>query len=749
LFLTDGGGGLNLALACLVFLSLNVGYLSAQEDSSTEAAGSEAAGEENDEESYSYAVTGEGLTVEAPLFGNPAQEITQQQMDERDDSDLWEAMSWIPGVVQSAGGSRDESAFTLRGYDATKVPVYIDGIPWIDPSRGQVDYSRFLTGDLEKIIIDKGYTPMILGPNNLGGAVVMQLAKPKKPLEISAKTSLDFDANGYSGNLETFSAGTKQKLFYAKGTFQWRDIDHWSLPATFSPLTSGTPGDGNKKGNPQGSGVRLWSDSKDLKVSAVLGWTPFDALDVWATYAYSDADKGFNPPEVDYGNYNVWAWPYIRRHTISLNGKFETERFNAHALAYFDKFDNRLLNYPWFGSKTINGEKVPAKGDVAWQGYESDTYMVSDYDDYTTGTNLDGAVNINSWNTIQAVFQFRQTNHKVYDGKDTSTAPTHNDDYNTQRMTDNMYFGAAEYSVKPIKSLALKAGLGIDVFQPYELWRLDTNKTPPTPYPYDLPANNVIPQWSVGAFYDLNEDNEISLTYAKKNRFPTIFERTSSQYSGTNKANLDLGAEQAHHFELAYKGYFFKMISLTSSVFYSLNFNRITQVPLVNDPDGMTTQYQNVGEIGFYGFEAGLEMALSKSLLIGGAFAVNEYQIINGTTSGTDTTKYLGNSPEFTANAYLVIKSLADIKAGPFKNITIIPSMQYVSSRYATDVTEQSPDVGMLAYYTLINVKASCDIAKNMSLSFAVNNLFDELYEITQYFPEAGRSFTLSLEARY
>jgi iron complex outermembrane receptor protein len=146
--------------------------------------------------------------------------ITQAQMNERGDSDLSEAMRWVPGVVLTgAGGTRNQTGFTLRGRAEADAPVYADGVPWMDPSRPDMDYSRFLTGDLESVDIMKGYTSMLLGPNNLAGAVVMRFAKPKKAFEANLKTSWDFDAGGYAGNLQTFSAAQNRACFTQKQAF--------------------------------------------------------------------------------------------------------------------------------------------------------------------------------------------------------------------------------------------------------------------------------------------------------------------------------------------------------------------------------------------------------------------------------------------------------------------------------------------------------------------------------------------------
>jgi iron complex outermembrane receptor protein len=101
-------------------------------------------------------------------------------MNERGDDDLFEAMRWIPGVVQNNGHSgRNEGAFNFRGliggqHGASYVPVYVDDVPWINYYDGRIDYGAYMTGSLESIDIMKGYSSVLLGPNNLGGAVVMR-----------------------------------------------------------------------------------------------------------------------------------------------------------------------------------------------------------------------------------------------------------------------------------------------------------------------------------------------------------------------------------------------------------------------------------------------------------------------------------------------------------------------------------------------------------------------------------------------
>ncbi|GHT49025.1 hypothetical protein FACS1894102_3070 [Spirochaetia bacterium] len=263
-----------------------------------------------------------------------SQFITQEQMERRGDTDLWQAMRWVPGVFVTNGGQRNEADFKLRGFSTKDVPVYLDGIPWGDHYNAQVDYSGFLTGDLESIQINKGYSSVLLGSGNLGGAVIMRTAKPKENLEIGVKTSWNFDKEGYGGNTETATIGTKQNLFYAKTTFQWRDVDHWSLPDSFQATD----------GSPQQTGKRYASDSSTMKISGIAGFTPSEAWDIYATYSYSQSARGLSPISVG-SSFAVWEWPYADRHSASLNAELELDRFYVKAKGFFDKFDNRLYIY--------------------------------------------------------------------------------------------------------------------------------------------------------------------------------------------------------------------------------------------------------------------------------------------------------------------------------------------------------------------------------------------------------------------
>jgi iron complex outermembrane receptor protein len=400
--------------------------------------------------------------------------------------------------------------------------------------------------------------------------------------------------------------------------------------------------------------------------------------------------------------------------------------FNVKSLGYFDKYDDRIYVYPRFGGGVSNEDR--------WQAYLDDTHVVSDYDDFTAGINISGDYNINDRSKIEASFQFRQMNRKSYDSDASGGDPDHDDEHKAGDYSENIWFTGFEYSINPVTPFTAVLGLGIDISDPQKIWSKDKD--------YKLSDPSAIPQWGIGLFYDLSDNHEIHLTYAKKNQFPTFSQKNSSQETAKNKANLYLEPVEIQHLEFGYKGYFMHSISITGAVYSSFENNKIAQVK-ISDPV-FETQYQNVDKTIYYGFEFGTEMFLNKFFTVGGTLSLNKNHIVNS-ESGL---KYLGMSPELTTNGYLVINPFADIDTRAVKNIRIIPSFEFTGSRYAASYTsEDTPK--LLDSYALVHIKAAADITDYFSFSLGINNLFDELYEILEYHPEAGRSFRITLEAKY
>jgi iron complex outermembrane receptor protein len=627
--------------------------------------------------------------------------ITAEDMERDNSEDLWEAVRYTPGIILSGGGRRNDSNFKVRGFDVDSMPVFVDGIYTANTYRGESDSARVLTRDLESIEIQKGYSSMLLGSNTMGGAILLRTARPKDPFEASLKTSFDFDSIGkYSGTTDLISLGTKQDRYYGKATFQFRGMDHTRLPASFEP----------DKLNPQQPGDRLWSDSTDMKLTLLAGWTPIDPLDLSLTYTYMDADKGLSPPAVRRSDYYIWDWPIYDRWSLALNAAWTGNSFFVKALGYYDKYDNRMDEY----MDLLNLEMGMHQAH-------------SDYDEYSAGTRIEGGWDINSWNKIEGAFTYRKDNHiGLSDGVE------------QVRVQEDTWSVGAEYSVNPWKPLTAAAGLGFDALVPIEFWGQlnEANKAHEGAGYYVIKTRTMkLLSWQLGLFYDITAKQEIHLTWAVKNRFPTQFQRYSTRF-GSTIPNPKLGPETANHFELGYKGYFFNKIQINAAAYYSLVLDKIQTIKVPNPEvgaKGSTVNYTiNIDETAMWGFELGLGLYLNDKISAGGAFAWNRYSILHSENAVTYLTYY----PDITANFYLEFR--------PVKFVSIIPRIEFLNSRYADTDGEEELDP-----YTLFHIKLNYDLNKHLSFSASVENLFDTYYEISLYNPMPGRTYTLSMTAKY
>jgi iron complex outermembrane receptor protein len=631
--------------------------------------------------------------------------ITQEDMEREDSDDLWEAVRNIPGFVRDGGGGmRNESNFTIRGMDERMVPAFIDGVPLAAPYRGEADNARFLTADLEDVEIHKGYSSMLLGANTLGGALIMRTARPKKPLEVFFKTGVDFDSVfKYSGLVSAFGAGSKQESFYGKFVLQTRLVDHTRLPASFVPDPL----------NLQQKGERLFSDTSDLKISALAGWTPSGPLSVNASYILQDADKGVSPEETEGAQTMFSVWTLWQRNTVSFDINYNDELMRGKALFFLDKFDNTLAS-------------ASSLEEVAERRWENP----STYDDYSAGFRLEGARGIKARHLLSAAFTFKQDGHK--DDKDGVM---------TKEIRENTFSLGLEYEVNPSEPFTFTAGLGADFFKPDYLWSIN-----------ELSQSDAVFVWSAqaGVFFDFfyGGDHGLHLTVAKKNHIPTMRMRYSETLMDSNQSvvpNPGLKPEEALNSEAGYKGAFSFTDKLRLSVNAALYGNYVYNL-LAEETTPEGIRRINAGKTFHYGFEAGLKLFATHYLSAGGAASIARYHIEYSPEGYTA----IGNYPAFTANVHIVISPFAGAKVPALASLSIIPSLEYEGPRYGSSRMINLNAANVLRAFTLFNLKAVCDITENFKVEAAILNLGDENYSLQDgALPMPGLSFTFAFTGRY
>lgn len=83
------------------------------------------------------------------------------------------------GIVTRVGGLGATATLSLRGSSANQVLVYLDGVPLNTPTGGGVDLGAIPLGDVGRIEIYRGTTPIGFGASAIGGVVSLTSLAPK------------------------------------------------------------------------------------------------------------------------------------------------------------------------------------------------------------------------------------------------------------------------------------------------------------------------------------------------------------------------------------------------------------------------------------------------------------------------------------------------------------------------------------------------------------------------------------------
>ncbi|HMF44891.1 MAG TPA: TonB-dependent receptor [Polyangia bacterium] len=102
--------------------------------------------------------------------------------------DLASLLAAVPGVnVVRTGSLGTLSTITLRGSNPDQVRIYIDGVPVNIVDGGGVDLSTLPIGDVERVEIYRGSSPLQFGQSALGGVISITTRTPG-PARASART---------------------------------------------------------------------------------------------------------------------------------------------------------------------------------------------------------------------------------------------------------------------------------------------------------------------------------------------------------------------------------------------------------------------------------------------------------------------------------------------------------------------------------------------------------------------------------
>jgi len=612
--------------------------------------------------------------------------VTGEAAAVRGRRDVVEAAALLPEVSISEVGGRGEKAIWVRGFDMRQVPLFIDGIPVYVPYDGNIDAGRFSIFDMAELSVSPGFSPLVYGPNTLGGAINVVSRRPTRPQEFEAKAGV-FSGNGLEGAVR---AGMSRPSGYAQSAVSVRERDDFPLSDDFVPTATEDGGDRNN------------SDSHDLQISAKVGWTPGDRSDELAVgFVRQDSEKGVPPyagtdPDI---RARYWRYADWTKNSLYLVGhkSLGVDAYVKPRL-YYDTYENTLDSYDDDTYTTQNKKYA----------------FTSIYDDYTFGGSLEAGNTVAEKHAVRGAVHYKQDVHRE-----------HNEGAAVSTFSDWTGSLALEDRIQLAPAWAL--ALGADVERRESLTAEDRSGPEAVTYP-DNENTSFNPQ--AGLFYAVT-DGVFRATVAHKSRFPTMKDRYSYKL-GTALPNPDLGPEAALHFEVGYEGQVVSNLEGRISLFYSRLDDTIQQVDKVaydDETDTWLTQQQNVGESEHSGLEAGLAWRAFPVVKAGA-----QYVFLKRRNLDRPDIKPIG-TPENRVSLFAEWQAMT--------RLLLVPAVEYNSWRYS------SSDGTKVSGFWLCNIDAQVELPRGFGLSAGIRNLFDENYELDEGFPEEGRNFYVSARVEF
>jgi iron complex outermembrane recepter protein len=612
--------------------------------------------------------------------------VTVEDMRERGKDTVNEAAGLASGVTLSTTGARNEGTLFVRGLDIKHVPIFLDGIPIYVPYDGYPDLNRFTTFDLSELVLSKGFTSVLYGPNTMGGAINMVSRKPERALDGDASVGY-----GLNNELRNFlNLGTRQTHWYLQGGASYTQRDDFRLP-DHHPAAADQDDDG----------ARDHSYRRDSRVSLKAGYTPNPDDEYTLGLVYQHGKKGV-PPYAGTDTRTTpryWQWPYwdTAGAFITTRTKLGSKSY-VKVRAYYDVFRNSLDSYD----------------DATYTTVSKPYAFKSHYDDYTLGASAEAGTTWLPRQQVKLAVHYKSDVHREQ-----------NDGSPKLHFQDDLASVGLEDTVTITDRLVVIAGVSEDVVHTGQAENMDAQKVV-TEFPHKS-TSAFNPQ--AGLFYSLGAPGTVRLSVARKSRLPSIKDRYSYRL-GSALPNPDLDPERSTNCELGFSGRPVSRLKVNVAAFY----DRVSDyVLLVTVPDPVTagkttTQNQNIGRVDILGAEGEAEVTVHRVLQLGGTYTFTRAK--NKTNSDR-----LTGIPRHRATGF--------VRLVPVPGLSVLADGEYDSSRFSS-----SDGVQVAGSYLVASARARYELPSRLSAQIELRNLFDRNYALQEGYPEPGRTIFFNLGYR-
>lgn len=618
--------------------------------------------------------------------------LDAEAIDRHARTDLSEALELLPGVTLQNIGGRSERLVFVRGFNSRQVPLFIDGIPVYVPYDGNIDLARLGVVDIAEVVVSKGLTSVLYGPNALGGSINIVTRRPVEPFEGRVRVGMDFDRElDRSGQRAELLMGTARDRYYLQLAGSWRERDFTTLPSDFQPTAV------------QPAGRRVNSGSEDTIINLRVGFTP-RGDDEYALSLVRQRGEKQTPPYAGTApgvRARFWRWPYYDKDSLYLLTRTGFgEDVTLRVRAFHDSFDNLLSS---FDDASFTTQNLPFA-------------FNSVYDDTSTGFGSDLEWRLAPGQVLRTALHYKRDRHTEVD--DIGEPP--------ENFEDRLWSLGVEHQWQWRPATRLVSGVA---WHRQEGRRAEEKRPDGSIVPFEVGSANALNAQLV-LTRDLDNGLRAFGGIARKTRFPTIKDRYTSRF-GSALPNPDLSAEYSNNAELGIE----RPLGATTwrvAAFHSRLSDAIENVSL---PDTACTsppcsQLQNIVSQRNQGVEASLEHDFGEALTIAG-----NYTWLDRANRSQPEVLPL-DTPEHSALLWAEWR--------PRAGWALLASGEYNSRRNSTTTGSRIADG-----FTVFNARARYRFDSGLELEAGVANLGDRLHAYEEGFFEPGRRYHLNLGYRF
>ncbi len=156
--------------------------------------------------------------------------VTQEEIEATHSQNVAEALSHVPGIT-IMNSYKNQPAVSLQGLNQTETLVLIDGVPYYETSFGLLNLKTIPVEMIDKIVVEKGVSSVLWGPNSLAGVINIITRKPTE------RPSLDIKAEygDYQASDLSISHGMKVGMVNYWFGYDRQDAKGWYLSHDFDP----------------------------------------------------------------------------------------------------------------------------------------------------------------------------------------------------------------------------------------------------------------------------------------------------------------------------------------------------------------------------------------------------------------------------------------------------------------------------------------------------------------------------------